>query len=104
MRAIHATSKSAATTVGGGPPPLPGDGGAATGTSSRASDELVGQQVAAGGEHLTEHDEGDAAFFDCQPDGVGQAGATIRGAELGPASAPQVGGRPRRTRIRPICE
>jgi hypothetical protein len=71
--------------------PLPGDGGAATGTSSRAGDELVGQQVAAGGEHLTELDEGDAAFFDCQPDGVGQAGATIRGAELGPASAPQVG-------------
>ncbi len=71
--------------------PLPGDGGAATGTSSRAGDELAGQQVAAGGEHLTELDEGDAAFFDRQPDGVGQAGAAIRGAELGPASAPQVG-------------
>ncbi len=73
--------------------PLRGDGGAATGTSSRAGDKPVGQQVAAGGEHLTELDEGDAAFFDCQPDGVGQAGATIRGAELGPASAPQVGGK-----------
>jgi hypothetical protein len=38
--------------------PLPSDGGAPTGTSSRAGDELVGQQVAAGGEHLTELDEG----------------------------------------------
>ena len=53
--------------------PASGDGGAATGISSRAGDELVGQQVAAVGEHLTELDEGDAASFDCQPNGVGQA-------------------------------
>ena len=45
-------------------------------------DELIGQQVTAGGEHLPEFDEGDAAVLESKANRAGQTGATIGGAEL----------------------
>ena len=58
---------------------------------AQLGDELFGQQVAAGGQHLTELDEGDAALFECQAKRAGQAGAAIWAAELRSPSASQVG-------------
>ena len=57
------------------------DGGPWTGANvlqpAQLGDELFGQQVAAGGQHLTELDEGDAALFERQAKRAGQAGAAI---------------------------
>ena len=60
----------------------PGDRGHVVLESTEFRDELVGQQVAAGGEQLPEFDEGDAAVLEGKSDRAGQMGATIRGAEL----------------------
>lgn len=58
---------------------------------AQLGDELFGQQVAAGGQHLTELDEGDAALFERQAKRAGQAGAAVWAAELRSPSASQVG-------------
>jgi hypothetical protein len=54
-------------------------------------DELIGQQVTAGGEHLPEFDEGDAAIVEGKADRAGQTSAAVRGAEFGPPAASQIG-------------
>src|ERR1035438_3936707 len=53
--------------------------------------ELIGQQVTAGGEHLPEFDEGDAAVLESKADRAGQTSAAVRGAEFGPPAASQIG-------------
>ena len=68
----------------------PGHGGHVVLQRAQFGDELLGQQVAAGAQHLAELDEGHTAVFECQPDRVGEAGAAIGRAKLRPASAPQV--------------
>ncbi len=68
-------------------------------------DELIGQQVTAGGEHLPEFDEGDAAVLESKANRAGQTSTAIRCAELGSSATSQVRGRrPRRWSIRMICE
>ena len=72
------------------------DGGPADGRGivlepAQFGDELVGQQIPAGGGQLTELDEGDAAVVERETQRAGQMSATVRGAQLGPTSPSQVG-------------
>ena len=65
---------------------------AANGVRSKvANNSSTPAPVTAGGEHLPEFDEGDAAIVEGKADRAGQTSAAVRGAEFGPPAASQIG-------------
>jgi hypothetical protein len=83
---------------------LPGGRGDVVLESLQLLDDLGGEQVRAGGQHLTELDEGDPGLLQRQPDRAGQPLPPGRGVQLGPPPAPRYGLRPWRTAILLIWE
>jgi hypothetical protein len=69
----------------------PGDFGRVVLQPAQLADELGWEQIAAGGQHLPELDEGDPAVLQGQPHRASQPGPALRGGQLGPAPAMRIG-------------